>query len=73
MTSLCYETKRNDHCEFPALMCATQAGHTSLVQSLLDAGADVNCSSPSDHVNARTAQRTVDSNDWCLSITSVRQ
>ena len=49
------ETKSLDQREFTALICAARDGHISLVQYLLDAGADVNYCSPMEHLESRTA------------------
>ena len=49
------ETKSLDHLQFTALICAARDGHISLVQYLIDFGADVNYSSPKSYLDARTA------------------
>jgi hypothetical protein len=49
------ETKSLGFDKFTALMCASRACHTSLVQYLLDVGADVNYCSPDSYLDTRTA------------------
>ena len=48
-------TKSLRLCRFTALLCATQVGHTSLGQYLLDAGAHVNYRSPAEYSRAPRA------------------
>ena len=49
------ETKFADPRQFTALLLAAQSGHTSLVQYLIDCGADINYCSPNKRFAARTA------------------